>query len=154
MPTATYHPATVTARAQRARAAMSMVAGAIVVALALAACSSQESPAQAKAAITTTWTSFFNANTPTSGQVALLENGSAHQSQIAQLHHLLPAGVMAKVGAIALNGTTANVTYTILAGGQALLGSSSSGQAVEIGGKWLVSEKTFCSLIALAGAKC
>lgn len=115
--------------------------------------STSQTPAQKKAAITTTWTTFFNASTPASQQVALLQNGTAHKTQIDQLRGKLPPGTMAQVKSITLSGNTATVHYEATAHGTVLV-ANATGTAVDVNGKWLVSQTTFCGLVALAGAHC
>jgi hypothetical protein len=112
------------------------------------------SPAQQQAAVATMWSAFFSSTTPLAQTEALLQNGTSLATQIAALHKLIPAGLTAKVDSVAVTGTTALVTYELIAGGHSLLGHPSTGNAVQIAGKWLVSQPTFCSLSTLAGSPC
>lgn len=110
--------------------------------------------AQAKAAVTTTWTRFFDYSTPEATRLTLLQDGTKYSSVISTLTHLLPAGAMTTVQGVQGTGaTTASVTYS-LKDSTGTLESGLSGTAVEVGGKWLVSSTTFCGLVALAGESC
>ncbi|HZT67723.1 MAG TPA: hypothetical protein VFA11_18180 [Acidimicrobiales bacterium] len=138
-------------------------AAAAVSVLALAACggasggaqgTSTTSPAQAKSAIASTWTTFFSASTPLSTEISLLQNGNRHEAQIQALHKQMPADLSARVVSVAVSNGQATVTYDLISNGQPLLSSHSTGKAVLVAGRWLVSEGTFCSLVTLAGSSC
>ena len=102
----------------------------------------------AVAEITANWEKFFNASTPTSERVALLQNGSTFASAIAGLSSLV-SGLGAKVTAVTVNSaTTATVTYNLTAGGSSLL-SGQTGKAVYEDGVWKVGDASLCSLIKL-----
>ena len=104
--------------------------------------------AAAVAEITANWEKFFNASTPTSERVALLQNGSAFAGAIGSLSHLV-SGLGAKVTAVTVNSaTTATVTYNLTAGGSSLL-SGQTGQAVYENGVWKVGDASLCGLIKL-----
>ncbi len=104
--------------------------------------------AAAAAEITANWEKFFNASTPTSERVALLQNGSTFAAAIAGLSHLV-TGLGAKVTAVTVNSaTTATVTYNLTAGGSSLL-SGQTGKAVYENGVWKVGDASLCSLIKL-----
>jgi len=147
---------------------------AVALALAVAACSSSSSsssssapassapassaPASAPASslntaaavaeITANWEKFFNASTPTSERVALLQNGSAFAGAIGSLSHLV-SGLGAKVtGVTVTSPTTATVTYNLTAGGSTLL-SGQTGTAVYEDGVWKVADASLCGLIKL-----
>ena len=105
------------------------------------------------AAVGKTWTTFFSSATPAAQQQSLLQNGSTYVAQLATLRKLMAGNIGAKVVSVAVHGSTANVTYDILSNGSPLL-SGSTGTAVQVGGKWLVSSGTFCGLATLAGAAC
>jgi hypothetical protein len=128
--------------------------GILVVGVAACGGSSKPSAAQQQAAVTTTWTTFFSPNTPPAQAVTLLQNGTALQPVITKLRTVMPAGLSVKVDSVAVTGTTAMVTYDLLNNGQSLLGHSSTGNAIEVNGKWLVSHSTFCGLSTLAGDPC
>ncbi len=102
-------------------------------------------------AITSTWTMFFGYSTPEATRISLLQNGSKYASIIAAATSSFPKGTSATVQKVQSTGTTATVTYT-LADSSGVLESGASGMAVEVGGKWLVSDATFCGLASLAGA--
>jgi purine-cytosine permease-like protein len=102
----------------------------------------------AVAEITANWEKFFNASTPTSQRVALLQNGSTFAAAIAGLSHLV-TGLGAKVTAVTVNSdTTATVTYNLTAGGSSLL-SGQTGKAVYENGVWKVGDASLCTLIKL-----
>ena len=107
-------------------------------------------------AVVTAWTTFFNAATPPAVALGYLQNGSAYAGQLATLGALMPKGLTAKVeGVTPVDATHDAVTYELLAAdGHSLLGHPSTGQAVMVSGKWLVSASTFCGLVSLAGTKC
>jgi hypothetical protein len=113
------------------------------------------STAADEAAVATVWTAFFNAATPPAQALTLLQNGAVLAPEITKLRKLMPAGLTAKVSAVAVTGTDALVTYQLIANGQSLLGATAStGHAIEVNGTWLVSQPTFCALSTLAGAPC
>ena len=102
----------------------------------------------AVAEITANWEKFFNASTPTSQRVALLQNGSTFAAAITGLSHLV-SGLGAKVtGVTVTSATTATVTYNLTAGGSSLL-SGQTGKAVYEDGVWKVGDASLCSLIKL-----
>jgi len=102
----------------------------------------------AVAEITANWEKFFNASTPLSQRVALLQNGSTFAVAIAGLSHLV-TGLGAKVTAVTVNSaTTATVTYNLTAGGSSLL-SGQTGKAVYENGVWKVGDASLCGLIKL-----
>ena len=102
----------------------------------------------AVAEITANWEKFFNASTPLSQRVALLQNGSTFAVAIAGLSHLV-TGLGAKVTAVTVNSaTTATVTYNLTAGGSSLL-SGQTGKAVYEDGVWKVGDASLCGLIKL-----
>jgi len=104
--------------------------------------------AAAVAEITANWEKFFNASTPTSERVALLQNGSAFAGAIGSLSHLV-SGLGAKVtGVTVTSPTTATVTYNLTAGGSTLL-SGQTGTAVYEDGVWKVADASLCGLIKL-----
>jgi len=104
--------------------------------------------AAAVAEITANWEKFFNASTPTSERVALLQNGNAFAGAIGSLSHLV-SGLGAKVtGVTVTSPTTATVTYNLTAGGSTLL-SGQTGTAVYEDGVWKVADASLCGLIKL-----
>ncbi|HET9897953.1 MAG TPA: hypothetical protein VFQ44_23735 [Streptosporangiaceae bacterium] len=104
-------------------------------------------------AIETNWEKFFNAKTPVSQRLALLENGSKFAPVIkAQAGSTLALAATAKVTHVTLTGTgQASVTYNILVGGNPAL-SGQSGVAVYQDGVWKVGDTSFCGLLQLENA--
>jgi hypothetical protein len=141
---------------------------ALALALAVAACSSSSSsssssapassaPASssspagnsaAVAQITANWEKFFNASTPTSQRVALLQNGAAFAVAITGLSHLV-SGLGATVTSVTVTSpTSATVKYNLTASGSSLL-SGQSGTAVYENGTWKVADASLCGLLKL-----
>jgi hypothetical protein len=104
----------------------------------------------AVAEITTNWEKFFNASTPLSQRVALLENGSSFSSAIDSFSKLpLADGIGAKVtGVTVTSATMATVTYSIVSGSTTLLGGQ-TGTAVYQDGTWKVGDASLCNLFKL-----
>jgi len=141
---------------------------ALALALAVAACSSSSSsssssapassaPASssspagnsaAVAQITANWEKFFNASTPTSQRVALLQNGAAFAVAITGLSHLV-SGLGATVTSVTVTSPTmAVVKYNLTASGSTLL-SGETGTAVYVNGSWKVGDASLCALLKL-----
>ena len=134
---------------------IAVMAGIGSIAIVASACGgSGNSAAKQTAAVTTTYTTFFNAATPAPTALTYLENGTVYQAQLTQLYKLMPKTLTAKVEKVTVTGNKADVTYELISGGQSLLGHPSTGTAVNVSGKWLVSATTFCGLASLAGATC
>jgi purine-cytosine permease-like protein len=109
----------------------------------------------AQKSIAANWVAFFNAKTPTSKRIALLQDGTAFASVIkSQAGSGLAGSASAKVTKVTVTTPTqAKVTYDILVGGQPAL-SGKTGVAVKQGGTWKVGVASFCGLLALeAGGK-
>ena len=140
----------------------------LALALAVAACSSSSSsssssapassaPASSSAAgnsaaaaaeITANWEKFFNASTPTSQRVALLQNGAAFAVAISGLSHLV-SGLGATVTSVTVTSpTSATVKYNLTASGSTLL-SGQTGTAVYENGTWKVGDASLCGLLKL-----
>ena len=104
----------------------------------------------AAAQITANWEKFFNASTPTSQRVALLENGSTFASAITDFSKIpLASGISAKVTAVMVNSATqAAVTYDIVSGSTSLL-TGQKGTAVYQDGTWKVGDGSLCGLFKL-----
>jgi len=139
----------------------------LALALTVAACSSSSSPsssapassapassapasdnAAAAAEIKANWEKFFNASTPTSQRVALLQNGSAFAGAISGLSHLV-SGLGATVTSVTVTSpTTAIVKYNLTASGSTLL-SGETGTAVYVNGSWKVGDASLCALLKL-----
>jgi hypothetical protein len=105
------------------------------------------------AAITVNWVAFFNAKTPVSRRIALLQDGQLFASVIrSQAGSPLALLATARVSKVTLTGTDhATVTYDILAGGQVGL-ANQSGVAVYQDGTWKVGLASFCGLLKLENA--
>ena len=114
------------------------------------ASSSSSGNSAAVAEITTNWEKFFNASTPLSQRVALLENGSSFSSAIDSFSKLpLANGIGAKVtGVTVTSATMATVTYSIVSGSTTLLGGQ-TGTAVYQDGTWKVGDASLCNLFKL-----
>jgi hypothetical protein len=114
------------------------------------ASSSSSGNSAAVAEITTNWEKFFNASTPLSQRVALLENGSSFSSAIDSFSNLpLANGIGAKVtGVTVTSATMATVTYSIVSGSTTLLGGQ-TGTAVYQDGTWKVGDASLCNLFKL-----
>jgi hypothetical protein len=114
------------------------------------ASSSSSGNSAAAAEITTNWEKFFNASTPLSQRVALLENGSSFSSAIDSFSKLpLANGIGAKVtGVTVTSATMATVTYSIVSGSTTLLGGQ-TGTAVYQDGTWKVGDASLCNLFKL-----
>jgi purine-cytosine permease-like protein len=104
----------------------------------------------AVAQITANWEKFFNASTPLSQRVALLQNGSSFSSAIDSFSKLpLAGGLGAKVtGVTVTSPTMATVTYSLVSGSTTLLGGQ-SGTAVNQDGTWKVGDASLCNLFKL-----
>jgi len=106
----------------------------------------------ARAAITTSWQTFFNAKTPRATAEGYLEDGAslgpaiAFAARLQRQEHLKENAKVTKI--VFIDATTASVTYNLV--GTPLQGAT--GQAVYQGGKWLVSKNTFCGLVEIGAA--
>ena len=138
----------------------------LALALAVAACGSSSSSSSSSASsapassalasgnsaataqITANWEKFFNASTPTSERVALLQNGAAFAVAITGLSHLV-SGLGATVTSVTVTSpTSATVKYNLTASGSSLL-SGQSGTAVYENGTWKVADASLCGLLKL-----
>ncbi len=103
--------------------------------------------------ITTNWEAFFNNQLSLDERITYLEDGEELQALVEQQAQILgeqASQASAQVDNVTLNDDgTANVEFQILLSGQPVL--PSTGTAVLVDGKWLVSKATVCDLIALAG---
>jgi hypothetical protein len=106
----------------------------------------------ATARIRHVWTVFFDAGTPATQRIALLQDGSALAAVIkAQSSSPLAAGSAAKVSSVQVTSPVqASVHYAITLGGKTAL-PGQIGVAVKQRGEWLVSRQSFCGLLALEG---
>jgi hypothetical protein len=108
------------------------------------------SSGSATAQITTNWQAFFNAKTPESRRVQLLQNGQDFASVIkAQAGSTLASSATAQVTKVTdVSSSQAKVTYSILVGGTPEL-KDQAGVAVLQNGTWKVGDASFCGLLAL-----
>jgi hypothetical protein len=115
--------------------------------------SNASAPAGSVAAITTNWEAFFNAKTPNSKRVKLLQNGSQFASVIkSQSGSSLASLATAKVLNVTVNSATqATVKYNILVGGTPEL-KNQLGIAVLQNGTWKVGVASFCGLLIIENA--
>lgn len=104
----------------------------------------------AAAQIKANWEAFFNAKTPVSKRVSLLQNGQVFAPVIrAQAGSSLASSVTATVSKVtAVTATQAKVIYTILVAGAPTL-RNRAGVAVKEGGVWKVGDASFCGLLVL-----
>lgn len=117
------------------------------------AASPSMSTSAATAAITANWEAFFNAKTPTSKRVMLLQDGSQFEPVIkSQAGSGLAALATAKVSHVTVTSATqATVIYDILVSGTPEL-KNEKGVAVLQDGTWKVGVASFCGLLTLENA--
>jgi hypothetical protein len=139
-----------------------VVLGAIVAGAAACGSSSSGGGATTSPTATTTasaasqikqnWETFFNKTTPPAVTESLLQNGAAlrkAEQLAARINQQAGLNQRAQVTKVTLTTpTTATVTWNLMNGTTPVL-KGSQGQAVLVNGKWLVSETTFCTLVAL-----
>ncbi|MGV9675941.1 hypothetical protein ACWDSJ_11740 [Nocardia sp. NPDC003482] len=103
-------------------------------------------------AITDAFVTFFNASTPVDQRVASVEKGQDFAAVLqGAAANPQAQGTTATVSAVKLvDATHANVTYTLLMGGNPVL-PDQTGQAVKEGSAWKVAAATFCALLSLQG---
>jgi hypothetical protein len=127
-----------------------------------------QSPAQATAAITTNWAGFFDGGNPNSNAKLLFLQNNGKLTAVYNKAYNNPAAAMtsAKVTNVnvlpssqcqqaAVPSPCAKVTYDLnnrQTGAPLLAGQT--GYAVNVNGKWLVSQNTFCALVTLEGNQC
>ena len=146
-------------RTWTARAAVA--AGAVLLVVVAAACGkavnanattapSPSASATATAAVTADWQAFFPGATPAARKIALVQQGQQFATTIkAQASSPIAQGTQAKVTSVTITSpTTADVTYSIVMGGQTAL-PDQKGQAVLEGGVWKVSAASFQDLLKL-----
>jgi len=102
------------------------------------------------AAITTDWQKFFAGTTPAAAKENLLQNASQFAAVIkAQASSAIAKATQAKVTKVTVTSpTSADVTYSIVEGGQVAL-PNQKGQAVLENGVWKVSAPSFQALLKL-----
>jgi hypothetical protein len=112
-----------------------------------------DSVAADTAAVTATWQTFFTAGGSVDSHIALLEDGAKFRTELtAAAKDPTAANLAAKVTKVVVTGTTAAVTYDLLGKGGVVLLGGATGEAVKVGGQWLVSKKTYCQLASLQDA--
>jgi ABC-type glycerol-3-phosphate transport system substrate-binding protein len=96
---------------------------------------------------------LFNAALPIEERVAYLEDGEALRQVVEQTYQILgeqASTASAQVDNVTVNDDgTATVEFQVLLAGTPVL--PTTGTAVLVDGKWLVSKATVCDLITLAG---
>jgi hypothetical protein len=150
----------------RTRALLHWVVAACAAAVVVAACggsgtttstpaaatSPREAPSgtAAQKQVAANWTAFFNASTPVSQRIALLEDGQEFASVIkAQAGSPLASQASASVTKVTVTRPDqAAVIYSILLGGKPAL-TSQSGTAVYQDRTWKVGATSFCGLLVL-----
>ena len=118
-----------------------------------AASSSASGSAGGAAAVAANWEAFFNAKTPVSKRVMLLQEGSLFEPIIkSQAGSGLAALATAKVTHVTITSPTqATVKYEILVSGTPEL-KNQTGIAVLENGTWKVGVKSFCGLLIIENA--
>jgi hypothetical protein len=108
--------------------------------------------AATKAAVIKAYTTFFGGTKSIPALVADLQNGDKLGDALAaQAKNPVAATLTATVSAVTLeNPHVANVTFTLLSKGAALL-TNTPGKAVLVDGTWRLAADTFCGLVAAAG---
>ncbi len=109
------------------------------------------STADAAAQITANWEKFFDASTPVTEKVKLLQNGTALESAIKTFASFpLASGIGAKVTNVTVTSATkAAVTYNLTSSGGSALLSNQKGVAVYQDGTWKVGDESLCGLFRL-----
>ncbi len=114
------------------------------------ATSSGSSSTGAQTTIKTNWETFFNASTPVSKRVTLLQDGSMFPTSVLAATGL---AAQAKAQVLAVSNVTATqaaVKYTILLAGTPVPGlTNKAGVAVYQNGTWKVGVASFCGLLKL-----
>jgi hypothetical protein len=109
------------------------------------------------AAVTTTWTTFFNGNVPIPKRLTLLQDSADFASFVhAQEKTSIGALVLqatAKVASVTLGPAgRATVKFTVLLNGSPLA-KNLTGMAIYQDGQWKIAASSFCSLLRLAYGK-
>jgi hypothetical protein len=109
------------------------------------------STADAAAQIKANWEKFFDANTPVTDKVKLLQNGAALESAIKAFANFpLASGIGAKVTNVTVNSATkAAVTYNLTSSDGSALLSNQKGVSVYQDGTWKVGDESLCGLFRL-----
>ena len=109
------------------------------------------STADAAAQIKANWEKFFDASTPVTEKVKLLQNGAALESAInAFANFPLASGIGAKVTNVTVSSATkAAVTYNLTSSSGGALLSNQKGVSVYQDGIWKVGDESLCGLFRL-----
>jgi hypothetical protein len=109
------------------------------------------STADAAAQIKANWEKFFDASTPVTEKVKLLQNGAALESAIKAFANFpLANGIGAKVTNVTVSSATkAAVTYNLTSSSGGALLSGQKGVAVYQDGTWKVGDESLCGLFRL-----
>ena len=109
------------------------------------------STADAAAQIKANWEKFFDASTPVTEKVKLLQNGAALESAIKAFANFpLANGIGAKVTNVTVSSATkAAVTYNLTSSSGGALLSDQKGVAVYQDGTWKVGDESLCGLFRL-----
>jgi hypothetical protein len=109
------------------------------------------STADAAAQIKANWEKFFDASTPVTERVKLLQNGAALESAIKAFANFpLANGIGAKVTNVTVSSATkAAVTYNLTSSSGGALLSGQKGVAVYQDGTWKVGDASLCGLFRL-----
>jgi hypothetical protein len=112
-------------------------------------------PQDATQAVTLAFEQWLDGSNP-AASLAVIEDAARLQPALAEAAKTLPgvASYRGRVNSVHFtNATSAEVNYSVLAGG-VLLRANLTGIAVFVDGRWLVSSETVCSLLALNGIAC
>ena len=109
------------------------------------------STADAAAQIKANWEKFFDASTPVTEKVKLLQNGAALESAIKAFANFpLASGIGAKVTNVTVSSATkAAVTYNLTSSSGGALLSNQKGVSVYQDGIWKVGDESLCGLFRL-----
>jgi hypothetical protein len=109
------------------------------------------STADAAAQIKANWEKFFDASTPVTEKVKLLQNGAALEAAIKTFANFpLASGIGAKVTNVTVTSATkAAVTYNLTSSDGSALLSNQKGVSVYQDGTWKVGDESLCGLFRL-----
>lgn len=128
-------------------------AAAATSAPAAATTSAAAASAETEKAITDAYVTFFDGTAPPATRAGLVEKGDAFKPFLEGMaSDPRASGTSVTVSAVQLvDDKTADVTYTLLLGGNPVL-PDQSGQALKEGDTWKVAAMTFCALLAVQGS--
>jgi|SRR5271165_1933349 len=110
--------------------------------------STSSATTSAAAMIETSWETFFDAATPVSKRVSLLQDGSMFPTSVLAATGLAAEAKAKVLGVTNVTATQATVKYDILLGGTPAL-KNKTGIAVYENGTWKVGVASFCGLLTL-----